>query len=84
VKRSSALRHRYGRAALSPWRKIVLAREKTLSSRDIEKLRDGAGMAGAFAQVRVCDRALAGSRKARLVCADGIAEWEASRQGRLG
>lgn len=69
------LRKRYGRAITS-WKRIVAEREKRLTDHDIESLKQAAGQAGDLKQVRICDRALAGSRKARLICSDVIADWE--------
>ena len=71
------LHRRYGRAAVkTAWQKIVAQRERNLTDDEIEKLRQAAGRAGDTAQVRLCDCALRGNRKARLACADAIADWE--------
>jgi len=59
-----------------PWKEIVERREQSLTDGEIERLRQAAGQAGDTKQVRICDQALRGNRKARLECASVIADNE--------
>ena len=64
--------------AIDDWKRTVAKREKVLTEREIEELRQSAGRAGDLAQVHICDRTLGGSRKASLECASVIAEHQPS------
>lgn len=52
----------------------------TVTDRQISALRAEAGAAGDLAQVRICDRALRGSRRARRECALVIAAAGAQQE----
>lgn len=52
---------------------------KHVTDEQITALRNEAATAGDLAQVAVCDRALAGSRRARRECARIIADAEAQQ-----
>ena len=45
---------------------------KTITDREIQKLRDEAAAHGDKAQVGICDRALRGNSKARASCVEAI------------
>jgi hypothetical protein len=61
---------------IARWRKVVKAREKRMIDHEVERLRQDAGQAGDMKQVRLCDKALQGNRKARLACAEVLADYE--------
>ena len=54
----------------------------TVSDSQIENLRSAAGQAGDLKQVKICDRALSGSKAARRACATVIAYAEGERKAR--
>jgi hypothetical protein len=63
------------------WKQVVSQREKTMTDREIESLRTSAGSAGDEKQVKLCDKALNGQKKARLACAEVLADAELNRRG---
>lgn len=53
---------------------------KTITDTQIEQLSRESAEAGDMTQVRLCERALAGRRSARRVCAKAIAEASANNE----
>jgi hypothetical protein len=57
---------------------------RTVTTKQIEELRDEAGAAGDMEQVRICERALRGSRRARAECVRVIATVKTTAEAVAG
>ena len=60
----------------------TLTTSATFTLADVHQLRSEAGAAGDEAMVKVCDRAIGGSKRARAECLKVIREVQRERLGR--